>query len=141
MVLLKLLGGKGIRTPGLLIANETLYQLSYTPELQNAMVSVEPDDAQGTKSKKPEAFRDKPSTQSLMIARVLVPLGKCSAIRSPAAVVGDVHGASQSVWFAKESFHDLTVWQHYRPNTKRARNQRDKCSEVSFGDSPDLDCN
>ena len=26
-------GGKGIRTPGLLIANETLYQLSYTPEL------------------------------------------------------------------------------------------------------------
>ncbi len=23
----------GIRTPGLLIANETLYQLSYTPEL------------------------------------------------------------------------------------------------------------
>ena len=27
-----MLGGKGIRTPGLLIANETLYQLSYTPE-------------------------------------------------------------------------------------------------------------
>jgi hypothetical protein len=26
-------GGKGIRTPGLLIANETLYQLSYTPRL------------------------------------------------------------------------------------------------------------
>ena len=26
-------GGKGIRTPGLLIANETLYQLSYTPEI------------------------------------------------------------------------------------------------------------
>ena len=26
-------GGKGIRTPGLLIANETLYQLSYTPEV------------------------------------------------------------------------------------------------------------
>ena len=26
-----LTGGKGIRTPGLLIANETLYQLSYTP--------------------------------------------------------------------------------------------------------------
>src|SRR6267143_4878576 len=26
-------GGKGIRTPDLLIANETLYQLSYTPEL------------------------------------------------------------------------------------------------------------
>jgi hypothetical protein len=25
-------GGKGIRTPDLLIANETLYQLSYTPE-------------------------------------------------------------------------------------------------------------
>ena len=24
-------GGKGIRTPGLLLANETLYQLSYTP--------------------------------------------------------------------------------------------------------------
>ena len=29
-------GGKGIRTPGLLIANETLYQLSYTPELFSA---------------------------------------------------------------------------------------------------------
>jgi hypothetical protein len=27
------LGGKGIRTPDLLIANETLYQLSYTPDL------------------------------------------------------------------------------------------------------------
>jgi hypothetical protein len=26
-------GGKGIRTPGLLIANETLYQLSYTPAM------------------------------------------------------------------------------------------------------------
>ena len=26
-------GGKGIRTPDLLIANETLYQLSYTPDL------------------------------------------------------------------------------------------------------------
>src|SRR5438067_30951 len=25
-------GGKGIRTPGLFIANEALYQLSYTPE-------------------------------------------------------------------------------------------------------------
>lgn len=28
-------GGKGIRTPDLLIANETLYQLSYTPKLLN----------------------------------------------------------------------------------------------------------
>src|SRR5207302_2657692 len=28
-------GGKGIRTPGLLIANETLYQLSYTPKALN----------------------------------------------------------------------------------------------------------
>ena len=27
-------GGKGIRTPGLLIANETLYQLSYTPAVR-----------------------------------------------------------------------------------------------------------
>ena len=26
-------GGKGIRTPDLLIANETLYQLSYTPNI------------------------------------------------------------------------------------------------------------
>ena len=26
-------GGKGIRTPNLLIANETLYQLSYTPKI------------------------------------------------------------------------------------------------------------
>jgi hypothetical protein len=30
-------GGKGIRTPGLLIANETLYQLSYTPALPMKM--------------------------------------------------------------------------------------------------------
>ena len=29
----KICGGKGIRTPDLLIANETLYQLSYTPNL------------------------------------------------------------------------------------------------------------
>ena len=29
----KICGGKGIRTPDLLIANETLYQLSYTPEI------------------------------------------------------------------------------------------------------------
>src|SRR6266567_1611501 len=28
----RICGGKGIRTPGLLIANETLYQLSYTPK-------------------------------------------------------------------------------------------------------------
>src|SRR6266480_88884 len=28
-------GGKGIRTPDLLIANETLYQLSYTPKALN----------------------------------------------------------------------------------------------------------
>ena len=27
-----LFGGKGIRTPDLLIANETLYQLSYAPQ-------------------------------------------------------------------------------------------------------------
>jgi hypothetical protein len=29
-------GGKGIRTPDLLIANETLYQLSYTPKCLKA---------------------------------------------------------------------------------------------------------
>src|SRR6266513_2522206 len=29
----KICGGKGIRTPDLLIANETLYQLSYTPKI------------------------------------------------------------------------------------------------------------
>jgi CheY-like chemotaxis protein len=34
-------GGKGIRTPGLLIANETLYQLSYTPG-QERKLSREP---------------------------------------------------------------------------------------------------
>jgi hypothetical protein len=28
------IGGKGIRTPDLLIANETLYQLSYTPTIE-----------------------------------------------------------------------------------------------------------
>jgi hypothetical protein len=30
-------GGKGIRTPGLLIANETLYQLSYTPAMESKL--------------------------------------------------------------------------------------------------------
>ena len=33
-------GGKGIRTPGLLIANETLYQLSYTPVLLAKMALI-----------------------------------------------------------------------------------------------------
>ncbi len=32
----------GIRTPGLLIANETLYQLSYTPESQTINVRQGP---------------------------------------------------------------------------------------------------
>jgi hypothetical protein len=36
------LGGKGIRTPGLLIANETLYQLSYTPD-EGAKISRDGD--------------------------------------------------------------------------------------------------
>ena len=31
-------GGKGIRTPGLLIANETLYQLSYTPTIEERQI-------------------------------------------------------------------------------------------------------
>src|SRR5436853_7574059 len=31
-------GGKGIRTPDLLIANETLYQLSYTPEDEDKLL-------------------------------------------------------------------------------------------------------
>ena len=47
-------GGKGIRTPGLLIANETLYQLSYTPiEKLDGLVSVErrlAQEAFGTRS-------------------------------------------------------------------------------------------
>ena len=30
-------GGKGIRTPDLLIANETLYQLSYTPQKEGQL--------------------------------------------------------------------------------------------------------
>jgi hypothetical protein len=33
-------GGKGIRTPGLLIANETLYQLSYTPIIRGRIISA-----------------------------------------------------------------------------------------------------
>ena len=33
ILLAQICGGKGIRTPDLLIANETLYQLSYTPDL------------------------------------------------------------------------------------------------------------
>jgi hypothetical protein len=32
-------GGKGIRTPGLLIANETLYQLSYTPVIDGRILA------------------------------------------------------------------------------------------------------
>ena len=32
-------GGKGIRTPGLLIANETLYQLSYTPVIRTVRLA------------------------------------------------------------------------------------------------------
>lgn len=35
-------GGKGIRTPGLLIANETLYQLSYTPVYFWKRVAINP---------------------------------------------------------------------------------------------------
>jgi hypothetical protein len=51
----KICGGKGIRTPGLLIANETLYQLSYTPsksfppsftdQLRAKTIELEPDSA------------------------------------------------------------------------------------------------
>src|SRR6478735_10096478 len=33
-------GGKGIRTPDLLIANETLYQLSYTPQFEAVMLTL-----------------------------------------------------------------------------------------------------
>src|SRR5437660_2211314 len=36
----KICGGKGIRTPDLLIANETLYQLSYTPEIAGVMLTL-----------------------------------------------------------------------------------------------------
>ncbi len=36
----KICGGKGIRTPDLLIANETLYQLSYTPEIGEIITSI-----------------------------------------------------------------------------------------------------
>ena len=32
-------GGKGIRTPDLLIANETLYQLSYTPQNRRKIIT------------------------------------------------------------------------------------------------------
>ena len=32
-------GGKGIRTPGLFIANEALYQLSYTPQFAGVMLT------------------------------------------------------------------------------------------------------
>ena len=36
------IGGKGIRTPGLLIANETLYQLSYTPFYLSEWTQINP---------------------------------------------------------------------------------------------------
>ena len=35
-------GGKGIRTPDLLIANETLYQLSYTPIDEHRILKLRP---------------------------------------------------------------------------------------------------
>src|SRR5437588_9866910 len=35
----KICGGKGIRTPDLLIANETLYQLSYTPKIRRKIIT------------------------------------------------------------------------------------------------------
>jgi hypothetical protein len=35
-------GGKGIRTPDLLIANETLYQLSYTPKIGGKIITSIP---------------------------------------------------------------------------------------------------
>ena len=34
-------GGKGIRTPGLFIANEALYQLSYTPDFAGVMLTAQ----------------------------------------------------------------------------------------------------
>jgi hypothetical protein len=46
-------GGKGIRTPDLLIANETLYQLSYTPELRGKSIEVERDSSSEKDQLKP----------------------------------------------------------------------------------------
>ena len=55
-------GGKGIRTPGLLIANETLYQLSYTPiEKVDGLVSAERGPTQ-------EAFEEPISGEALGLA-------------------------------------------------------------------------
>ncbi|MEY2538878.1 MAG: hypothetical protein QOG67_2618, partial [Verrucomicrobiota bacterium] len=33
-------GGMGIRTPGLVIANDALYQLSYTPEMRAETITI-----------------------------------------------------------------------------------------------------
>ena len=40
-------GGKGIRTPDLLIANETLYQLSYDPTAERTTVNRSFQEASG----------------------------------------------------------------------------------------------
>ena len=54
-------GGKGIRTPDLLIANETLYQLSYTPPKSSEDYHGEVDFEQvvvGAGQTNPERFRN-----------------------------------------------------------------------------------
>ena len=67
-------GGKGIRTPGLLIANETLYQLSYTPiYLANTALNVTP--------KIPFVHRFYP----LYVENVRTPEDKTSAFRKVGA--------------------------------------------------------
>src|SRR6266853_3922747 len=53
-------GGKGIRTPGLLIANETLYQLSYTPDRlreRHLRPGFTPRQAPSSHSSPPDAVR------------------------------------------------------------------------------------
>src|SRR5205823_1309990 len=67
-------GGKGIRTPGLLIANETLYQLSYTPlkifpvkfydQLRTKTIELEPDSASEKTRSPVNAPRFTPSYRS-----------------------------------------------------------------------------
>ncbi len=49
-------GGKGIRTPGLFIANEALYQLSYTPFL-NTVCAAGRDYQHGKKGKQGKSPR------------------------------------------------------------------------------------
>ena len=81
-------GGKGIRTPGLLIANETLYQLSYTPE-QSDLQTMRGIRNQ-CKTRKSAGRPIFVATTSGSPGRFPPPPAKCSASSSTATFCGGV---------------------------------------------------